>query len=448
MIYKKNLLANIAGVALPTISALFAIPKLIDVLGLDRFGLLSLGWMLVGFWGLLDFGLARSITHAVSSESTFHSVAFKRALSSRLTVIMTLLGVFWAIIFGLTAPWLSVSVSSIPMGLQKEVVNASYWMALQIPVMLFVNARLAVLEGQHRFVKTNLLKVPFGMSMFLLPLGVTYASVDMGHIFAALFVLRVFYALALLSGIWSSDMSTYPLTWQETKSSLVFSGWLAVSNVVGPMLTYFDRFYISAFLGLTAVAYYTIPYDLLMRFLVLPMAIMGVVFPLLTQSLSKQSYDGVEQALSWSLNWLLWLWLPVLTIALIFAQPLLSLWLGDVTAINVLQVAQVFLVGVFINGLALILYNLLQAQGRTDLTAKFHLLELPIYAGIFILAVAKWQLLGAALAWVLRAWIDFMLLWWASFKIFPVVFVVVKKIMFVKIVVLAFMLLWIVYQWN
>lgn len=214
------------------------------------------------------------------------------------------------------------------------------------------------------------------------------------------------------------------------------------------MLTYFDRFYISAFLGLTAVAYYTIPYDLLMRFLVLPMAIMGVFFPLLTQSLSKQVYDGVEQALLKSLNWLLWLWVPTLIVALLFAKPLLAFWLGDDTAINIWQIAQVFLVGVFINGLAMILYNLLQAQGRTDLTAKFHLLELPIYAAIFVFAIAQWQLLGAALAWVLRAWLDFMLLWWASCKVFPVAFAAVNKIMWVKIMVVAFMLLWIVYQWN
>lgn len=445
---KANLLANIAGVAFPTLAALLAIPQLIEILGLERFGLLSLGWMLVGFWGLLDFGLARAITHAVSSESNHRITAFKHALSNRLTLLMCSLGVMWAVVLALAAPWLATKALSTPLSLQQEVLNACYWMALQVPIMLFVNARLAVLEGQHRFVKANLLKVPFGMAMFLLPLWVSYFSVDMGHIFAALFGLRVLFALSLFWGVWFDASATYPLTWQETKSSLVFSGWLAVSNVVGPMLTYFDRFYISAFLGLTAVAYYTIPYDLLMRFLVLPMAIMGVVFPLLTQSLSKQAYDGVEQALSRSLNWLLWLWLPVLSIAMIFAKPLLTLWLGDDTAMNIWQIAQVFLVGVFINGLAMILYNLLQAQGRTDLTAKFHLLELPIYAAIFVVAIAQWQLLGAALAWVLRAWLDFMLLWWASRSVFPVAFVAVNKIMRVKIVVVVFMLLWIGYQWN
>lgn len=445
---RKNLVANITGVVLPTLAALLAIPQLINLLGLERFGLLSLGWMLVGFWGLLDFGLARAITHAVSSESNFHSASFKRALSIRLTLLMSLLGVIWAVVFGLAAPWLVISVLSIPVDLQKEVVNASYWMALQIPIMLFVNARLAVLEGQHRFVKANLLKAPFGMAMFLLPLGVAFASVNIGHIFAALFGLRLIYGLFLFWGVWSGAHSTYPLTWQETKASLVFSGWLAVSNVVGPMLTYFDRFYISAFLGLTAVAYYTIPYDLLMRFLVLPMAIMGVVFPLLTQSLSKQAYDGVEQALSKSLNLLLGFWLPVLIISLIFAKPLLSLWLGEDTSTQTWKIAQLFLVGVFINGLAMILYNLLQAQGRTDLTAQFHLLELPLYAAVFVFAVAQWQLLGAAFAWVLRAWLDFMLLWCASRRVFPVAFFAVNKIMIVKIVVVGCMLLWIGHQWN
>lgn len=445
---KINLIANIAGVGFPTLAALLAIPSLINVLGLERFGLLSLGWMLVGFWGLLDFGLARAITHSVSSESNHRTIALKQVLSNRLTLLMSSLGVLWAIVLVLAAPWLATRALSVPLGLQQEVINACYWMALQIPIMLFVNARLAVLEGQHRFVKTNVLKVPFGMGMFLLPLGVSFYSVDMGHIFAALFGLRVLYALSLFKGVWPNKPSTYSLSWHEIKSSLVFSGWLAVSNVVGPMLTYFDRFYISAFLGLTAVAYYTIPYDLLMRFLVLPMAIMGVFFPLLTQSLSKQVYDGVEQALLKSLNWLLWLWVPTLIVALLFAKPLLAFWLGDDTAINIWQIAQVFLVGVFINGLAMILYNLLQAQGRTDLTAKFHLLELPIYAAIFVFAIAQWQLLGAALAWVLRAWLDFMLLWWASCKVFPVAFAAVNKIMWVKIMVVAFMLLWIVYQWN
>lgn len=445
---KVNLIANIAGVGFPTLAALLAIPPLINVFGLERFGLLSLGWMLVGFWGLLDFGLARAITHAVSSESNQRPTALKQALSNRLTLLMCSLGVLWAIVLVLATPWLATTALFVPLDLQQEVLNACYWMALQIPIMLYVNARLAVLEGQHRFVKTNLLKVPFGVGMFLLPLGVSFFSVDMGLVFAALFGLRVLYALSLFAGVWPDTLSTYPLSWHETKSSLVFSGWLAVSNVVGPMLTYFDRFYISAFLGLTAVAYYTIPYDLLMRFLVLPMAIMGVFFPLLTQNLSKQTYDGVEQVLSKSLNWLLWLWVPLLIVAMLFAKPLLALWLGDDTAMNIWQIAQLFLVGVFINGLAMILYNLLQAQSRTDLTAKFHLLELPIYAAFFAIAIAKWQLLGAALAWVLRAWLDFMLLWWASYKIFPVVFIAVKKIMFVKMVVLAFMLLWIVYQWN
>ena len=60
---------------------------------------------------------------------------------------------------------------------------------------------------------------------------------------------------------------------------LTYGGWLTVSNVVGPLMVYFDRFVIAAMLGSTAIAYYTVPYDVLNRLLLFPQAIQGVLFP-------------------------------------------------------------------------------------------------------------------------------------------------------------------------
>jgi O-antigen/teichoic acid export membrane protein len=60
---------------------------------------------------------------------------------------------------------------------------------------------------------------------------------------------------------------------------LSFGGWLTVTNIVGPLMTYMDRFFIGAMLGLSAVTYYVTPYEVLSRLQMLPQAIMGVLFP-------------------------------------------------------------------------------------------------------------------------------------------------------------------------
>jgi O-antigen/teichoic acid export membrane protein len=75
-----------------------------------------------------------------------------------------------------------------------------------------------------------------------------------------------------------------------------------------------------------------------------------------------------------------------------------------------------------INSLINIPFSLIQGLGRPDLTAKFHLLELPIYVGMAWFLVGKFGIQGAALAWCLRVTLDAILIFWASQKLIPTSF--------------------------
>ena len=47
---------------LPTLAGVVAIPRLVHSLGVDRFGLLSLAWIIVGYFSLFDMGMGRALT--------------------------------------------------------------------------------------------------------------------------------------------------------------------------------------------------------------------------------------------------------------------------------------------------------------------------------------------------------------------------------------------------
>ena len=67
-----------------------------------------------------------------------------------------------------------------------------------------------------------------------------------------------------------------------------------------------------------------------------------------------------------------------------------------------------------INSFAQAPFALLQATRRADLTAKLHLIELPLYA-LMILALGRaFGVAGVALAWTLRVSVDTLLLCWLN----------------------------------
>src|SRR6202000_916911 len=106
-----------------------------------------------------------------------------------------------------------------------------------------------------------------------------------------------------------------------------------VSNVVGPLMVYFDRFVIAAMLGSAAIAYYTVPYDVLNRLLLFPQAIQGVLFPSFAIMWVQGSPRIVSVFARASLATML-LMTPALLAIMLFADQGLDAWVGASFAHN------------------------------------------------------------------------------------------------------------------
>jgi O-antigen/teichoic acid export membrane protein len=73
---------------------------------------------------------------------------------------------------------------------------------------------------------------------------------------------------------------------------------------------------------------------------------------------------------------------------------------------------------VFINSIGQIPFAALQAMSRSDLPAKLHALELPLYTAAIVVLTRAFGLRGVAVAWTLRVSFDTaMLLWLSALKL-------------------------------
>jgi O-antigen/teichoic acid export membrane protein len=189
------------------------------------------------------------------------------------------------------------------------------------------------------------------------------------------------------------------------KKLLGFGGWLTVTNIVGPLMTYMDRFIVGGIVSMTAVAYYATPYDFVSRLAVIPGSLLGVMFPALSASFALDR-GRFRFLYNKSVTYILWVMTPIVLIFTVAAHPFLNAWLGSEFAAQSTLVFQLLAVGTLINAIGQVPYSAIQAMGRPDITAKIHLLELlPYLAMIWVLAL-KMGIAGAALAWLIRVVFD------------------------------------------
>ena len=63
---RKNSIWNLIGSIVPMAVGLITIPILMKRIGIEKFGILSLIWALIGYFSIFDFGIGRALTQGVS----------------------------------------------------------------------------------------------------------------------------------------------------------------------------------------------------------------------------------------------------------------------------------------------------------------------------------------------------------------------------------------------
>lgn len=415
----RNTMLNLVAQAISTLVGLVAIPPIVRGLGTESFGFLSLSWLVFGYFAIFDLGLGRATTKYVAEALARGE---KNRLSSLLWTAVAAQGAFGlvgAVVLASVTPLLAEHVLSVSGPLLHEATVTFYLMALAIPVVAVSSSFMGVLEAAQRFDLVNAVRVPSSVSTFVLPLlglagGLRLPGI-VGLILASRFV--TLGALVVLNVRVFPEFRRISIATDQLGRLTRYGGWVTVTSVVGPILTYLERFLIASLLSMAALSHYTASYEAVTRLLIVPLSLMMSLFPIFSALAGTGAREQLGAVFIRSVKYSLLALAPLVLALILFAEDILRIWLGSDFATHGTVAMQILAIGLLVNSLAHAPYGLLQGVGRPDLPAKFHVLQLGLYVPVAWLLVGQWGIAGAALAWTLRATVDAALLFVATFRV-------------------------------
>ena len=262
---------------------------IIRALGTPRFGVLTLAWSIIGYFSFLDLGLGRALTKTVAEKLGSENEEQVPDLVWTTLSMMLALGIAGTLALSAMSPWLVYHVLKIPVDLRGEAGQSFVMLAVSIPIVIVSSGLGGILAAKQRFGIINAIRTPFGILMSAGPLLVIPFSHRLQAIIAVLLAIRLLnlaIQFIICIRILPALRKKVSVKKHLVMPLISYGGWMTVSNVIGPFMVYADRFFISAFISMAGVAYYTPPYEVVTKLWIIPSAIVGVLFPAFSASFS------------------------------------------------------------------------------------------------------------------------------------------------------------------
>lgn len=398
---------------MPMLAGVVTVPYYLRLIGNDRYGVLAIVWLFLGYFGLFDPGITRAAVYHIArlaedSEKVERESVFWTALLVNLAF-----GVAGGVILYFAAKPLFMSTFKMPESMRGEVMKSLPWLAASIPVSILTAILGGTLQARERFGTYNTLYAVNAFLAQVAPLAVAYwHGPDLTWLIPTVLLSRAvgtipsFLVLARAVPLGVGGSFSRP----HLRPLFAYGGWVTISNLINPILGSLDRMLIGSMVSAEAVAFYTVPFNLVSRFSILPGSLVTSLFP----KLSRGDTAERERLASDSVTTLCAVMTP-LTVLTIGALPIfMKLWVGQSFADHSVPLGIALMVGVWINSLAFIPAAHLGATNRPDLPAKFHAYEIVPFVAILWAGLHYFGLLGAAWAWTLRVAVDAVLLFWVA----------------------------------
>lgn len=403
----KNSMLNLLGQVLPMLVGVLTIPHIIRGLGANGYGILSIAFLVLGYFSIFDLGLSRATVKFVAENLSPDRVHKVPELVWTSLILLIGIGCIGSTLAAALVPyavthWFKMSASFI-----GEARTALLILCASMPIMLANNCLRGVLEATQRFDLVNYVKVPSSVLFYLvaalvIPLGTHVPGIIALMVLVRLISTSVYllFCFRLFPGlkthIYFSRSALRPLA--------SFGGWVMISNAAGPIFGYVERFMIASVLSVGMLTYYSVPSDLVSKIVIFPLSLVPSLFPYFSYHGSMKTRE-VSDVTSRAIKYLLLVLTPVAAVFIFFAEDILRLWLGPQFASESTVVLRVITFMFFCNAIGMIPYTSVQAL-RPNLKAILDLIVLPTYIFVSWWLMSHLGINGAALARLLVTLLD------------------------------------------
>ncbi len=192
-------------------------------------------------------------------------------------------------------------------------------------------------------------------------------------------------------------------------------GFAIVAGVaVGALIGQGEKFLLVRWGSTRDLAYYSIALTVSGVLLMLPTALSQPLMPSFVHLLSSSDKERLERLYNHILVGVVITILPIALLICVSARPFLTIWAGAEFGRESVLPTYILLAGVAVKAASQVPNALLVALGRVDLMPKFQAAELLPYGLAMLLLVARFGIVGAAIAWSVRTVAESLLLFVAA----------------------------------
>ncbi|WP_040517125.1 oligosaccharide flippase family protein [Gracilimonas tropica] len=383
----QNTLITILAKVFPLVVGIFALPYLISELGEEKFGMLAIIWLIISYFSMFDLGIGRAVVKEVSDLIGANEYEEIPVAAWTGIISIFLMGILGGLILYVTGELILNRAFDTT---NQVAVDALLYTSFAVPFIVATTGFRAVLMAEQNFFAISVIQSINSILNYLLPLLLLYFfGFEFIEIVIALLILKIvaFFAFAV-SGLISEPSLRSGTHFNKVYLSKMFhfGKWVTISNVVGPLISQLDRYFIAAVISVSAVTFYTTPLEVLTKLMMVPMAFITVLFPAFS-TLASKSHERREKLYLESSKGVMLLLFPTILIISTFADYGLKVWVGAEFVEKSTFVAQIFCVVFFLRGIAYIPATYLPGLNRPDLPAKFHLFEIIVFVtGLYFAA--------------------------------------------------------------
>ena len=346
----KNSAVNILGWGLPAAANLFAIPVIIKKLGYDVYGLWILTMAVMGYFALLDFGFARG---GIRFLSEFHARKKEDNANQAISlgfIFYLLMGLIGCALILVCTNIFIIDLINLPDELRDIAGNVLHLAAFGFIVTLMQSYMLALPQALHRFEVSS-----FADAFYqLLGIGLILLALFLGKGIMTMLVIRILMNLLCCLTIiifTKSHLNYFKFTFRIernlAKKMLSYSLFSFIGRLGAATTNHFQTFVLGAVMNTTAIAIFSVPFQLVSRLRSMFAKIAIVIFPISSELREEHDRTSLLAIYMQMTRGIFLLNMFFLVTVCLFSKSILIFWIGPDFAEKAYRILVYITIGMF-----------------------------------------------------------------------------------------------------